>query len=51
MHIAKELRHKLGVKALKIVFLGYDNLTKGFRCYEPISNKIVISRDVIFDEL
>lgn len=50
VHIAKELRTKLGVKALKTVFLGYDNLTKGFRCFDPTRNKIIISRDVRFDE-
>lgn len=50
-HITKELSNKLGVKSLKTKFLGYDNTTKGFRCYKLVFNKIVISRDVMFNEL
>lgn len=44
------MRDKLGVKALKTVLLGYDSLTKGYYCFEPISNKIIVLRDVRFDE-
>lgn len=50
IHIAKDLRNKLGVKAIKSVLLGYDSLTKGYHCFEPISNKIIISHDVRFNE-
>lgn len=32
------------------IFLGYPSHTKGYKCYNPITHKIIISRNVIFDE-
>jgi hypothetical protein len=32
------------------VFLGYSNLHKGFKCLEPTTGRIYVSRDVVFDE-
>jgi hypothetical protein len=32
------------------VFLGYSQFHKGFKCLEPKSGRVYISRDVIFDE-
>lgn len=34
--------------ATKMIFLGYDDKSKAFRCYNPDTKKIVISRDVRF---
>jgi hypothetical protein len=31
-----------------MIFLGYDENTKGFRCFNQDSRKIVVSRDVVF---
>ena len=31
-------------------FVGYNDVTKGYRLWYPTSHKIVISRDIIFDE-
>ena len=30
--------------------VGYDNETKGFRSYDPITKKLIISHNVIFNE-
>ncbi|MCO5557879.1 hypothetical protein L7F22_011451 [Adiantum nelumboides] len=50
MHIPDEKRRKLDVKSKRCVFIGYDMYSKGYRLVNPDTNKIHISRDVIFDE-
>ena len=45
-----EKRTKLDDKSEKYVFVGYDSRSKGYKLYNPNSRKIVISRDVEFDE-
>ncbi|KAK8923936.1 hypothetical protein KSP39_PZI019771 [Platanthera zijinensis] len=42
---------KLDAKARKLVFVGYDERKKGWRCMDPVTKKFVVSRDVVFDEL
>ena len=37
-------------KSQKCVFLGYSDVTKGYRLPDVKTNKLVVSRDVIFDE-
>ena len=39
---------KLSDRSVKMVFLRYADATKGYRMYDPESNKLHISRDVIF---
>ena len=41
---------KFSVNALKCVFIGYSNTQKGYKCYYPPTRKIVITKDVTFDE-
>ena len=41
---------KLQFRSKRCVFLGYNNLHKGFKCLEPNEGRVYISRDVIFDE-
>jgi len=50
MHVHKELRDKLDEKARECMFIGYADGVKGYRLYDIKDRKIVISRDVIFDE-
>ncbi|GKA55636.1 ribonuclease H-like domain-containing protein, partial [Tanacetum coccineum] len=42
--------HKLQPRSTACVFLGYPALHRGYRCLDLSTNKIIISRHVIFDE-
>ncbi|TYK18651.1 copia-type polyprotein [Cucumis melo var. makuwa] len=37
-------------KSEKRVFVGYDVRSKGYKHYNPITKKRMVSRDVVFDE-
>lgn len=43
-------RTKLDSKSLRTIFVGYDDQSKAFRCYDSVHKKIYISRNVRFDE-
>lgn len=49
-HIPKEKRKKLDKKAIKCIFVGYDECVKGFRVYNPENRTINTVRDVFFNE-
>ncbi|MCO5578437.1 hypothetical protein L7F22_032279 [Adiantum nelumboides] len=49
-HIPQQLRGKLDDKAVKCIFVGYSSGSKGYRLYNPATNKNFESRDVIFAE-
>ncbi|WVZ85487.1 LOW QUALITY PROTEIN: hypothetical protein U9M48_032409 [Paspalum notatum var. saurae] len=49
-HINSEKRQKLDDKSEKCIFIGYSEQTKGYRVYNPITKRLFVSRDVIFDE-
>ncbi|XP_061343024.1 uncharacterized protein LOC133289168 [Gastrolobium bilobum] len=51
VHIPKVLRKKLDPCAKKCVFVGYSNVQKGYRCYDPVLHKMHVSMDVSFQEL
>jgi hypothetical protein len=50
VHIPDCKRKKLDPKAIPCWLVGYGEETKGWRLYDPVSKKIIISRDVTFDE-
>jgi hypothetical protein len=35
----------------KCIFLGYGSNYKGYRCLDPLANKVVITWHVVFDEM
>jgi hypothetical protein len=49
-HVAKEMRHKLEDKYEKYVFVGYNTKSKGYRLFSLKRNKVIESRDVVFNE-
>ena len=49
-HVPDQRRSKLDDKSEKLVFIGYDKRSKGYKLYNPITKKIVVSRDVRFNE-
>ena len=49
-HVPSDERSKLASKSRKCVFLGYSNVTKGYRLYDLESRKIFHSRNVLFRE-
>jgi hypothetical protein len=42
--------HKPGPQSTPFIFLGYPSNHRGFRCLNVFTNKIIISRNVTFDE-
>ncbi|CAL2270573.1 unnamed protein product [Prunus armeniaca] len=50
VHIPVERRHKLEPKSFKGVFVGYATCEKGYRVFDPLSKKLFLSRDIVFDE-
>ncbi|TYK22149.1 Retrovirus-related Pol polyprotein from transposon TNT 1-94 [Cucumis melo var. makuwa] len=49
-HIPDQKRSKLDDKSEKYVFVGYDASSKGYKLYNPVTKKTIVSRDVVFDE-
>jgi len=49
-HIPDKKRRKLDHKGEKCIFLGVSDKSKAYKLYNPSTMKIVISRDVVFDE-
>jgi histone deacetylase 1/2 len=49
-HLRPYNKRKLEFRSKKCVFLGYSSLHKGYKCLHVPTNRMYISRDVIFDE-
>ena len=50
VNVPSEQRRKLDPKAMRCVMLGYDSERKCYRLYDPEGHKLVLSRDVRFNE-
>ena len=46
----KPILTKLEDRSTPMVFLGYAEGTKAYRLYDPHGDKVLVSRDVVFDE-
>jgi hypothetical protein len=49
-HVPKEKMSKLDDKSIKCIFIGYSIETRSYRLFDPQAKKVIISRDVVFDE-
>ena len=49
--LIKSSHQKLDKKSEKCIFIGYSLQSKAYRLYNPVSGKIIISRDVTFNEV
>jgi hypothetical protein len=48
--ISDARRTKLDDKSEKCIFVGYGDRRMGYNMYNPIIKKVIMSRDVIFEE-
>ena len=46
----KTAKHKLASRSAKCVLLGYSTNYKGYRCLNLSTNRIIVSRHVVFNE-
>jgi transposase InsO family protein len=51
VHVLDEKRSKLDQKAEKCIFIRYSLEQKGYRCFNPSTQKLQVSGDVVFDEM
>ncbi|WVZ54515.1 hypothetical protein U9M48_005301 [Paspalum notatum var. saurae] len=49
-NISSTSPHKLAPRSVLCVFLGYSSNHKGYRCLDIATNRVIISRHVVFDE-
>jgi hypothetical protein len=49
-HIPSELRKKLDDRSEKCIFTGYSETSKAYMLYNPLTKKLILSRDVQFLE-
>ena len=50
VHIPDKKRQKLDPKSKKCILVGYSLEQKGYKCFNPSTRKVRVSRDVVFDE-
>jgi len=48
--ISKDQHSKLDPKSKKYIFVGYGDGVKGYKLWDPTSQKIIIRKYVVFDE-
>lgn len=49
-YVPDQIRGKLDDESVKCVLLGVSEESKAYRLYNPVTQKVINSRDVLFDE-
>jgi len=49
-HVPKEMRRKIDEKNENCIFLGYNDQSKEYKLYNPMTKKVIINKDVEFKE-
>ena len=49
-HVPSAKRGKLDNRSIVCILLGVSKETKGYRLYDPLAKRIIVSRDVVFEE-
>ena len=50
VNIPEVKRKKLDNHGEKYIFIGYSEESKAYKLYNPLTKKLVVSRDVVFNE-
>jgi hypothetical protein len=50
IHVSKSQRSKLESKSIKCMMVGYNDRSKTYKCFDPKEKKVLISKDVVFDD-
>lgn len=50
VHVPKQFTKKFDDRSKKVLLVGYEGESSNYRVYDPVSKKITISHDVIFNE-
>lgn len=50
VHVSDQKRGKLDDKSIICVLLGFSEESKAYRLYNPKTEKVIVSRDVVFEE-
>ena len=47
VHVPKEKQRKLDAKVEKCIVVGYSDEKKGYKCYDPKTKQVRVSRDAM----
>jgi len=50
VHVSNPQKLKLDARSQKCVMLGYSEESKGYKMVDPITKKVIVSKDVVFEE-
>lgn len=48
--LTDKMPHKFAPRSTSYIFIGYSPNHKGYKCYDPHTSKVLISRHVVFNE-
>ena len=49
-HVQKKERTTFSSHTLRCIFIGFEDGVKGWKLYDPVTQKVIISHDIIFNE-